>query len=722
MSALRPLVLACLVAAASSAFAPAARAEGPSARDGHVVAELVSETTTTAAGATLSLGVLFRSDPQWHVYWKNVGDSGTVPTVKWTLPEGATAGPIQWPAPKRLVIEGLAVFVYEGEVLLPVEVKLPATLTGEAATIRADVEWLVCRDQECEPGFATLTLALPVRDAIPVVDPTRGARFAAARAALPVPLAAGVSRSTREANAFTLRLVGAGSWTDAAAGLEFFPEADILANAEPQRLVRADGVVALVLPEKKDLRTWPANLRGTLIVTAGTTRAVYDVDAPIEPAGKEAWLQASFRSDGGEAGDSSMSTWSALLLAFLGGIFLNLMPCVLPVLSLKVLGFVERAGDAPALVRRHGLVYGAGVMAAFGALAAILLVLRAGGEGVGWGFQLQDPRFVAALCLVMAGMGASLLGAVELGAGLARVGALGDSLSGYGASFLGGALATVVATPCTGPFMGPALGFALTRPPAEAVGIILSLGAGMAAPYVLLAAFPGWLRAVPRPGPWMDTLKRAMSFPLLATAVWLAWVLGQQRGVDGMLVLLLASLVLCAGLWVLGHFGAVHRSAAVRWTVGRGLGLVLGAAAAYGAFLAAKPAAPPLVWEPWSDERVAAARAEGHPVLVDFTADWCLTCKVNEKTTLSSDAVRESVARTGAVLLQADWTKKDARIAAALARFGRASVPLYVVYGTTPGSLPVVLETAPFLSVDGVTRALEGAKDAGPAAGSSRSP
>ncbi len=688
---------------ASLALAPSARAGEPPAIESHVAVELVAETTSVRPGVPITLGLVFRCAPHWHIYWKNTGDVGTSPTVQWTLPEGATAGPIRWPAPTRYVFGGNGVFVYEGDVLLPVEISLPPTLAPGTITISADVEWLVCRDQECVPGDAILKLMLPVGDARPAADAKVRDLFTSARARLPEALPPSSARATREGSSFALRLSGAGPWSDPAATLEFFPEADILVNSRTPVVVRGDGQTALMLAAATKLSAPATSLKGVLVATVGPALAVYEIDVPIGPAGGEPWLTPS-----------DLSLALALFLAFLGGIVLNLMPCVLPVLSLKVLGFVERAGEAPALVRRHGFVYGAGVLASFGALAAVLLVLRAGGEGVGWGFQLQDPRFVAMLCLVMAGLGASLFGAIDLGSSLARLGGGAGVAGGYTASFLGGALATVVATPCTGPFMGPALGFALTRPAVEAVAIMLSLGVGMALPYVLLASFPRWLKWVPKPGAWMDTMKTAMAFPLVATAIWLAWVLGQQTGVDGMLLVLGACLVLTLGLWLVGRYAAPHRATAVRWLAGFGLGFGLVVVAVLGGLRAAEPPPPPLAWEAWSPERLASATTEGKTVLVDFTADWCLTCKVNEKTVLASDEVRDAVDRGGVVLLKADWTRRDARITEALARFGRASVPLYVVYGGGSNRAPLVLETNPLLTVESVLAALSAAKVTSP--------
>jgi thiol:disulfide interchange protein DsbD len=484
--------------------------------------------------------------------------------------------------------------------------------------------------------------------------------------------------------------------------LRFFPDADVLQNAEPVVAVRGDAAVRLSLPatRRQPPPPVPARLSGVLVVSQGDARRAFAVDAPLSGAAEPAWTVAG----GGDDGPSSL--WTALLLALAGGVLLNLMPCVLPVLSLKVLGFVQQAGEAPALVRRHGWVYGLGVLASFWALAGILLALRAGGEAVAWGFQLQDPAFVAVTALVMVALSLNLFGVFEVGTSLSRLASAGPT-TGYAGSFAGGVLATVVATPCSAPFMGTAVGYGLTRPAVEAVAVLTALGVGMAAPYVLLSAFPRWLARVPRPGPWMESMKRLLAFPLLATALWLAWVTGRVGGPDAMAWLLVGALGTALGLFVYGRWGNATRRPAVRWGVGRGVGLAAVAVSVALVLRGPPAAASPLAWEPWGRDRVELALASGRPVLVDFTADWCLTCKANEGTTLASSAVLDAVRRTDAVTLKADWTRRDAAIGEALAGFGRSSVPLYVVYSPVPGRRPAVLPVVPTPS--GVAEALDAA-------------
>jgi thiol:disulfide interchange protein DsbD len=397
----------------------------------------------------------------------------------------------------------------------------------------------------------------------------------------------------------------------------------------------------------------------------------------------------------------------ALVFAFAGGVILNLMPCVFPVLSVKVLGFVEQAGQDPARARNHGLIFGAGVVVAFWILAALLLALRAGGESLGWGFQLQSPTIVALLALLLFGLGLSLSGLFDIGLGLTRLGAAGAG-RGYGDSFLTGGLAVLVATPCTAPFMGAALGFALVQPPLAGMAVFTALALGLAAPYVVLASVPGLLRRLPRPGAWMETFKQLLAFPLYATVVWLVWVFGQQVGINAVAVLLLGMTLLAFAAWLAGRTGS-SRAAMVR-TAAVLLALVAAGVSVFGSrAVAASPEAlaTSSAWEPWSETRVAELRAEGRPVFVDFTAAWCLSCQVNERVALSSASVRSAFAAADVALLKADWTSRDAEIAAALEGFGRSGVPLYVLYPADPAGAPELLPAllSPGTVVEAVERA-----------------
>ncbi|MFN2425600.1 MAG: protein-disulfide reductase DsbD family protein [Candidatus Binatia bacterium] len=407
-------------------------------------------------------------------------------------------------------------------------------------------------------------------------------------------------------------------------------------------------------------------------------------------------------------GADDVTFWAAVGLAFLGGIILNLMPCVFPVLSLKVLGFLHIAHHEAAAVRRHGYAFAAGVIVSFWILAGALLILRAAGGVFGWGFQLQEPIFVAAVAALLLAMSLNLLGVFEFGSSVS--GAIGrfDSRDGYRGSFLSGVLATVLATPCTAPFMGTALGFALVQPPAESLAVFTSLGAGMASPYVLLACVPALLKRLPRPGAWMETFRAAMAFPLLATVAWLVWVFGQQTGNDGVLGLLLALLLGSMAAWLGGHFDGGRAR-----TVARALGGLCLVAAAFLAVSAASPGASTVAkvsaaddsggvsWLSWDPDAIDGHRRDGRVVFVDFTADWCLSCKVNERVALAGDEFADTIRTHEAIVMKADWTRADPRITDALASFGRSGVPLYVVYPRNLSLEPIVL---PQILTPGIVR------------------
>ncbi|MBY0274884.1 thioredoxin family protein, partial [Candidatus Binatia bacterium] len=498
-------------------------------------------------------------------------------------------------------------------------------------------------------------------------------------------------------------------------GLAFFPaEPGVVENAAEQPQSIAGDVVTISLEKSRQRREPVERLRGTLVADGGFApdRApALAIDVPVTDAlpavasrdgGARAPVAtaASTTSDAGTAG----STWLALVLAFVGGLLLNVMPCVFPVLSIKVLDFVRQAGGEAAVLRRHGWLYAAGVLLSFWVLAGALLALRAGGEGLGWGFQLQSPAFVVVLIFVLAALALSLLGVFELGLGVASLAGRVGQGDGLGGSFATGVLATLVATPCTAPFMGPALGWALTQPALQAMLVFTALGAGMALPYVVLCLVPGWLRLLPRPGPWLETFRQAMAFPLLATAVWLLWVLGLQAGSDAIAATLAGLLLLAVGLWLRGRFAGLERPARTRRLAHvAALGLAL---AGLATALAARGSAPAdagvagsgdarptdaygIPWRTYSRAVLDELRAAGTPVFVDFTAAWCLTCKVNEHVVFSSQDVRDAFAARDVAMLRADWTSRDDEITQALASFGRSGVPLYVLYGA--GREPIVL-------------------------------
>jgi thiol:disulfide interchange protein DsbD len=654
---------------------------GPVRRD-HLSVQLVAADRAVAPGATLDVALRLQHDPHWHTYWLNPGDSGLATKLAWSLPAGASAGPIRWPAPARLPLGPLINFGYEGELLLPVRLQLPATLVPGAtfdATVKAS--WLVCKE-ECIPGDAVLGISLPVAPT-PEADPAWAPRIAAAFAAEP-PAAAWPARIAREGEAIVLAIEPRDAMLDPGT-LEVFPlPTQVMATARGSVVSTANGALRIETPVSDAFVALPQQV-DVLIVdgVAGARRAVQvaaiAVDGPL-PAGGDAAQAASPQWGGG--------LLLALAFALAGGVLLNLMPCVFPVLSLKAMGLAAHAHER-AKARRHGMLYLAGVLVAFVALAATLLALRAAGEQLGWGFQLQLPGVVGALALVMLAMGLSLSGVFEIGGGWMGAGqSLAGRDDGSGAFFTG-VLAVVVASPCTAPFMGPALGFAVTQSAPMAMAVFLALGLGLALPIVLLSFLPALAARLPRPGPWMDTFKQAMAFPMYLTAVWLAWVLGRQVGVDGLALLLAAGVALSFSLWLLGRGGGGWRAAGIAAGLLAAVGSLVALPAADRA-AAAGQAVAGAAWEPWSPERLAALRAEGRPVLVNMTAAWCITCLANERVALSSAAFAARLDETGTAYLKGDWTHRDARITDYLAGFGRNGVPLYVLYPAGGGE-PEVL-------------------------------
>jgi thiol:disulfide interchange protein/DsbC/DsbD-like thiol-disulfide interchange protein len=659
-------------------------------------ARLVAPVATVQPGATFDVGLHLTMAPKWHVYWINPGDSGTPPSLTWTLPEGINVGPMRWPFPERILVPPLASYAYEDEVLLPMTVTLPPGFSGDVVTLRARAEWLVCADV-CLPAEADVSLTLPVR-ASAAADPGWQPRFAAAERLLPVTNAGWSFRAARTGPGYTLALIPPGGWNGRLDSLYFFADSTgVLQHPAPQALTQEGGTVRLAL-ERSEFATEPVTrLRGVLVLPEGAAwneegRRALAVDVPVE-------TDETAAPAGDMASAGGLSLLLAVVFAFGGGLLLNAMPCVFPVLSIKLLGFVrDREGDR-AHLRRHGAAFAAGVLVSFWVLAGALLLLRASGEGLGWGFQLQRPGVVAALALLMFGLGLNMAGVFEVGTGLAGAAGRLDRHSGLGGAFFSGVLATIVATPCTAPFMGAALGYALAQPAFSALVVFTALGLGMALPYVLLASFPSWLQRLPRPGPWMTTLRQALSFPLFLTVVWLAWVLGQQTGIDGLAYFLLALVMVALGAWLVGrwHAAAVPRRT---YVFTRALALVAAACALYAVVVGVRQSAAPAAgavagaWRSFDPAAVETLVAAGQPVFVDFTAAWCLSCQVNKRVALQTDAVEAAFRARGVETFRADWTRRDPVITAALERFGRSGVPLYVLYpggDAAPVLLPAVL-------------------------------
>ncbi len=676
-----PTLCLTLCAGLAAATAAAAPVEGP-VRAQHLTVELLPLEGSIQPGGTTAVGLHFNLDKGWHVYWVNAGDSGEPPRIKWTLPDGITASAMQFPAPRRLPLGPLMDFGYEDEVLFPMTLTAASTLkVPSTAPLSAHVDWLVCREV-CIPGKTDLALPLQVTAQKGPVDPTRQALFDRFRARLPQPLpssAKAVFGSTP--GGFALALTG-----HPATNAEFFPlEQSQIVNAAPQPVQAVDGGVQISLKKDENFHARPSQLNGVLLLGDGTA---YEIHAP--PGALPAVA----------AGVSSAGLLNLLRfcsLAFLGGIILNLMPCVFPVLFIKGLSLVEASRHPHSRVRAHGLVYALGILVSFWAVVALLLGLKAGGRQLGWGFQFQSPGFIAVMALLLFFLGLSLAGMFEIGLTVTNTGSSLAARHGYAGSFFTGVLAMVVATPCTAPFMGAAIGFALAHSAGSAFAVFTALAVGLAAPYVLLTIYPVWMRHLPRPGAWMEVLKQATAVPIFATVIWLVWLFASSAGVDALTALLAALLLLAIAGWILGRWPA-RRVASVfavsvivlavatplyaLWefpadTNSARLGSGLGSGVSQAG------------WEPYNRAAIEQYRAQGRPVFVDFTARWCLSCQVNERAVLNRGDVRRRLRDSGIVLVRADWTKHDESIATALTELGRSGVPTYVFY--RPGQPALVL-------------------------------
>jgi thiol:disulfide interchange protein len=666
----------------------------------HLTAELVSLGPAIAPGGTQEVGLVLTIDENWHVYWINAGDSGEPPHIDWTLPPGISAAAMQFPIPERLPLGPLMDFGYENEVAFPVTISAAPTAKPGPAHLDAQISWLVCA-QVCLPGKAHLGLDLTVQPGAPPIaqEPHVGA-LAEAMTLLPRPLPSGATFSVRgDKQQYELTLADGKREKDA----EFYPfdktPTDLIANAAVQGIEPQHNGIRVYVKRSPDLTALPATLHGVLKLSDSVA---YEVTAPVVPVDN---VMAG-RPVGNSTAD--ITVLGAIGLAFLGGIILNLMPCVFPVLFLKGLALVQSSSQEREHLRRHGLVYALGILVSFWVIVAVLLVVRAGGSHAGWGFQLQSPVFLALLASFMFFFALSLAGQFDIGLSLTSVGGSLAQKQGYAGSFFTGVLATVVATPCAAPFMGTAIGFALTQTAFVTFAVFTALALGLASPYVLLSFQPAWTRLLPKPGAWMETLKQFTSLFLFGTAIWLAWVYGQVAGggspdgVDQLAWLLACFLVLAIAGWALGRWPAKWASGiAALVLIAVGLAIPLSqeraAAKARAAEAAAAPpttvaaTSPDVPWQPYSEPALDAARAAGHPVFIDFTAAWCLSCQVNERLYLKSAEVQNALLKSKVVTMKADWTNEDPAITAKLASLGRATVPTYVLYPAAAGSAPDLL-------------------------------
>jgi len=660
-------------------------------KDKHVTVELISEVASAAPGKSFWVALKLDHEEHWHTYWINDGDSGLPTKITWTLPEGFSAGPIVWPTPQRLPMPPLMSFGYEGSAWLLTEITPPASWTNEVMEIKARVSWLMCKEV-CIPGKASLALTIPVA-AEAVIDPNHSTGFAEARRRVPSDVTDWKFRATAQSDVIDIFATPPAGAPALNTLTIFAVEKDILSASGDQVLTRDGNNYRLTIPRETVDSTLPESFEAVLI---GTPSLARDATRPAVQVRIPFAREAAAPSESPTA-EVPRSLIFIVLSAFAGGMILNLMPCVFPVISLKILGFVKQAGENPRIVWQHGLVFAAGVVVSFWLLAGALIAIRASGAGIGWGFQLQSPTAIIALCLVFFTLALNLFGVFELGLSLTSAGGSVVQKQGWTGSFFSGFLATVIATPCTAPFMGVALGYALTQPPVIAFIVFTSLALGMAFPYLLLSRFPSLLKALPRPGAWMETMKQIMGFFLLATVVWLFWVLAALVTPNSLTWVVASFLFAGIGAWTLGKWDVLHKSTAVRWR-GRIAGLAFLAGGAYLAISHIESAGADKTaqgaWEVFSPERVAALKAEGKPFFIDFTAKWCLTCQVNKLTVLRTGDIMQAFRDKGVTLLYADWTDENEIIAAELAKFGRQSVPVYALYtgkGTEPSLLPELL-------------------------------
>lgn len=669
-----------LCIAASAAFAASNSADAL-----HLHVQIIAPAAQLSPGASSEAGLYFKLDSGWHVYWQNAGDSGEPPHIQWTLPDGITAGPLQFPAPQRLPLGPLMDFGYENEVLFPFNLDVASSARAGPVALHAKVAWLVCREV-CIPGKAELEVDRVVSATggqVAEVSPDKEI-YDRLVGRLPQPLPANDSAVFQPtATGFRLAVSTGQRETQAV----FFPEdQNIVDNPAPQNVTATKTGFVLDLKKDAGLTANPAKLNGIIELSGGRNYEIAAMPGTVAVA-------AAF----------SLAALARIVgLAFVGGLLLNLMPCVFPVLFLKGLALVNSGNEEKHKLRAHGFVYTAGILVSFWALVALLLGLRAAGATLGWGFQFQSPVFLSLMAGLLFFLGLSLAGQFEIGLTLTSAGGSLAAKQGYAGSFFTGVLAVVVATPCTAPFMGAAIGYAFAQPAVVTFAVFTALALGLAAPYVALTLQPAWTRLLPKPGAWMEILKQAVSVPIFATVIWLAWVIATAYGAALLAALLGSFLLLAIAGWFLGRWPAKRGPTAVAAIL---LLVVVAACVFAPKKFGAAPAstsAPPSsggaaagsAWQPWSADAVQKALAAGQPVFVDFTASWCLSCQVNERVALDQPEVAQAFQSANVLLLRADWTREDPAITQALTDLGRSGVPVYALYTpgqSTPQLLPQVL-------------------------------
>jgi thiol:disulfide interchange protein/DsbC/DsbD-like thiol-disulfide interchange protein len=667
----------------------------------HVHVQLIAPEAELHPGAN-NAGLYFKLESGWHVYWKNPGDAGEPPHIKWTLPPGIAAGRIEYPVPKRLPLGPLMDFGYEDEVLFPFQVNAANGTTANPAVLHAKVAWLVCRGS-CIPEKTELEISRPMGTGAGTVEPDQGiwARLANRLPQAPPPNLKVGFVST--AGGFRMTVITGQRETEASF---FSAKQDVLSNPAAETVTPIANGLTLDLKKDETLTASPKELDGLLVlsggrayellVPAGSPKPAKAAPTESAPAATTTPATAIPANPANSASPAKTGLLQAAGLAFLGGIILNLMPCVFPVLFIKGLSLVQSGAEERHKLRAHGLLYTAGIFVSFWVLVGVLLGLRSAGAHLGWGFQFQSPVFLSLMAALLFFLGLSLAGQFEIGLTLTSAGGSLAAKQGYTGSFFTGVLAVIVATPCTAPFMGVALGYALSQTAAVTFAVFTALALGLAAPYLALTLQPAWTRILPRPGAWMEVLKQAVSIPIFGTVIWLAWVVANAYGATMLLPLLTTFLLLAIAGWFLGRWPAQRWSAVVASLIA--IAVVVIASIAPGQLVpntAISATSPTQTgWQPWSAEAVQKYRSQGRPVFVDFTASWCLSCQVNERVALGKPEVKKAFADANVVLMRADWTRYDDSITQALNQLGRSGVPTYAIYvpgESQPRLLPEVL-------------------------------
>jgi thiol:disulfide interchange protein DsbD len=655
----------------------------------HVEVQLVSEVQSIQPGTPFWVGLNFKIKPGWHTYWRNPGDSGSPPSLKWTLPDGFTASEFSYPYPERLPAGPLMNFGYEDRVMLLTEVTPPPQVSpAKPMQLRAKADWLVCQ-VDCIPETANLSLTLPVAPQAPSFDQSWRSTFEQTRQAIPKP-SPWTATAAVEGETLLLRVKTPPLQPDKVQKATFFPDEDgIITNAAVQ--AASFGPEGLVLKLQRGNRSEFDRVTGVLVLQEQldhqSAAPAFTIQAPVDRA-----LVAA-----APAPTASLPLWQVSLLALLGGLALNLMPCVFPVLSLKAFNIVQRSAESPKRVRLGAIAFTAGVLVSFAVVAGTLLVLRGLGQQIGWGFQLQSPAFVLLMAYMMFGVGLSLSGVFVFGASLMGMGQKLTTHSGYLGEFFTGVFATVVATPCTAPFMATAIGIALTQPAPVAIAIFELLGLGLALPYLILSWVPAVQRRLPKPGAWMETFAQLLAFPMYGATAWLVWVITQQTGPAGLAIASTGLILLAFAAWL-------HQKTRRAADWGQRVGTIA-ALSVLGLALTLTQLPTPtavtqtpvpsqtagLAWQPYSPEALATLRQSGKPVFVNFTAAWCITCQVNEQVAFNQSETIAAFQAKNVSLLKADWTNRNPTITKALESFGRSGVPLYVLYPASSGDSPIVL-------------------------------